>query len=78
MVSHLCRNEQLKESYEIRLHSLQDRLSALQQEYDNTNDDRLQHVDAINSLTKKLQQAEQERDGFQRKFMKEVCGGGTV
>ena len=71
------RNQQLKESYEIKLQTLQDRLSALQQEYDNNNDDRLHHMDTINSLTKKLQQAEQEKDGFHRKFMKEVRKGAV-
>ena len=65
----------MKESYEVKLQTLQERLSTLQQEYDNTSDDRLHHMDTINTLTKKLQQAEQEKDGFHRKFLKEVCNG---
>ncbi|KAK7098014.1 sodium channel and clathrin linker 1-like isoform X2 [Littorina saxatilis] len=66
-------NQQLKESCEMRLQTIQDRLIALQQEYDNSNDDRLRHVDNINTLTKKLQQAEQEKDGVHRKFLKELA-----
>jgi phage shock protein A len=63
----------MRESYDVKVQSLQDRLSRVQQEYDNANDDRLHHVDSINALTKKLQNAEQERDAMHRKFMKEVC-----
>nr|KAG5688417.1 hypothetical protein BaRGS_001199 [Batillaria attramentaria] len=66
-------NQQMKESYDAKLQSVQDRLAALQQEYDHANDDRLQHVDAINTLTKKLQQAEQEKESVHRKFLKELA-----
>lgn len=66
-------NQQLKESYDVKLQSVQERLAALQQEYDRANDDRLQHVDAINTLTKKLQQAEQDKEGVHRKFLKELA-----
>ncbi|XP_076468027.1 sodium channel and clathrin linker 1-like [Babylonia areolata] len=65
--------QQMKESYDIKLQSVQERLSALQQEYDNANDDRLRHVDSINTLTKKLQQAEQEKESVHRKFLKELA-----
>lgn len=66
-------NQQLKESYDVKLQSLQDRLASLQQEYDHANDERVQYVDNFNTLTKKLQQAEQEKDGVHRKFLKELA-----
>ncbi|KAL8566745.1 hypothetical protein ACOMHN_050393 [Nucella lapillus] len=66
-------SQQMKDSYDIKLQTVQDRLAAVQQEYDNANDDRLRNVDSINTLTKKLQQAEQEKDGVHRKFLKELA-----
>lgn len=44
----------------------------MQQEYNQARDEQLQHADTINTLNKKLLQAQQEKDSIHRKFLKEV------
>lgn len=66
------RHKQQKESFEAKLQQVQERLSAMQQEYNQARDEQLQHADTINTLNKKLLQAQQEKDSIHRKFLKEV------
>ncbi|XP_025086396.1 sodium channel and clathrin linker 1-like isoform X1 [Pomacea canaliculata] len=66
-------HKQQKDSFEAKLQQVQERLSAMQQEYNQARDEQLQHADTINTLNKKLLQAQQEKDSIHRKFLKELA-----
>lgn len=64
--------QQLKQQLEDQLNSSRDRMSQLQQEFENNNDDRLRLQDEVDELKKRLQAANQEKEAAQRKYTKEI------
>ncbi|KAL4229962.1 Sodium channel and clathrin linker 1 [Mactra antiquata] len=65
-------SQQLKEQLEGQLNNYRDRMSSLQQEFENINDDRIKLLDDIDDMKKRLQSAQQEKEAAQRKYHKEI------
>ena len=65
-------SEQLKEQLETQLYATRERLSQLQQEFENSNDDKIRLMDELDEIKKRLQTAQQEKEAVQRKYQKEV------
>jgi predicted nuclease with TOPRIM domain len=63
----------LKDQLEGQINNYRERMSSLQQEFENVNDDRVKLLDDMDVLKKKLQSAQQEKEAAQRKYQKEVC-----
>lgn len=57
---------------EAQVKQLQERLVSIQSEFEGANEDRVNSINKLNDMDKKLLAAIQERDAAQRKFMKEV------
>lgn len=64
--------QQLKEQLEGQLNNYRERMSSLQQEFENVNDDRIRLLDEIDEIKKKLQTAQQEKEAAHRKYQKEI------
>lgn len=66
--------QQSKDQLDSQLNNYKDRMTNLQQEFENVNDDRVQLLDEIDDMKKRLQSAQQEKEAAQRKYQKEVSG----
>ncbi|XP_052792701.1 sodium channel and clathrin linker 1-like isoform X2 [Mya arenaria] len=64
--------QQLKEQLEGQLNSQRERISALQQDFEASNEDRMRLQDDLDELRKKVQTANQEKEAAQRKYHKEI------
>ncbi|XP_060561828.1 sodium channel and clathrin linker 1-like isoform X1 [Ruditapes philippinarum] len=64
--------QQLKDQLEGQINNYRERMSSLQQEFENVNDDRVKLLDDMDVLKKKLQSAQQEKEAAQRKYQKEI------
>ena len=64
--------QQLKEQLESQMNSNRERMTELQQDFDNLNEERIKLLDEIDDFKKRLQAAQQEKEAAQRKYHKEV------
>lgn len=64
--------QQLKEQLEGQLNNNRDRMTGLQQDFENLNDDRVRLLDEIDDMKKRLLAAQQEKEAAQRKYQKEI------
>ena len=64
--------QQLKEQLEGQLNNNRDRMTGLQQDFENLNEDRVRLLDEIDDMKKRLLAAQQEKEAAQRKYQKEV------
>uniref|UniRef100_A0A0B6ZX62 Sodium channel and clathrin linker 1 n=2 Tax=Arion vulgaris TaxID=1028688 RepID=A0A0B6ZX62_9EUPU len=66
-------NKQQKSQMEAETKRLQERLSSIQAEFEVINEDRVTSINKLNDMDKRMMEVQQERDGAQRKFMKELA-----
>ena len=71
---------QLKEQLEGQLNNNRDRMTGLQQDFENINEERVKLLDEIDEMKKRLQAAQSEKEAAQRKYQKEVLylHGGRI
>ncbi|BFZ15114.1 hypothetical protein BsWGS_18152 [Bradybaena similaris] len=66
-------NKQQRSQLETEIKQLQERLSSIQSQFEVVNEDRMDSVNKLNDMDKKLLESQQERDAAYRKFMKELA-----
>ncbi|KAK3594535.1 hypothetical protein CHS0354_023591 [Potamilus streckersoni] len=65
-------SQQLQEQLENQLTQTKIRISQLEQEFEHLNEDRVQLIDELDNMKKRLQAAQQEKEAAQRKCEKEM------
>ena len=71
-IFYACRYLDEKTQLQQELEQLKDRMDAVVEEFETINEDRVKGLEEIDTLKRKLQTAQQEKDSAQRSFTKQV------